>query len=215
MVAATNALTVLVEAMFEAATDSAKRVPIRAVVTGCDYGCSARATTDGDGLPIIRIPNVLRGALDLSDLKYVTLSNAEQDRFRVRGGDILMVRTNGNPDYVGRCVVVGDLPSPFLYASYLIRLAPNRSAVLPEFLGDAINSASTRRVLRSAVKSSAGNFNINTNGILTATIPLPSLDQQRQYLSQASLLRNVLLTASDRERNLATMARQLLSGGAR
>jgi type I restriction enzyme S subunit len=213
--AVTNALACLLDALFEASAHSAERVPIRAVVTGCDYGCSARATAEEDGLPIIRIPNVLRGELDLNDLKYVTLSNAEQDRFRVREGDILMVRTNGNPEYVGRCVVVGDLPSPFLYASYLIRLTPNCSAVLPEFLSDAINSASTRKALRSAVKSSAGNFNINTNGILTATIPLPSIDQQRQYLTQASLLRNVFGTTSLRDKNLAMMARQLLSNGAR
>ena len=68
-------------------------------------------------MPILRIPNILRGELDLSDMKWVHLSAGEIEKFTVRRDDILIVRTNGNPDYVGRCLVVPVLPAVTVFAS--------------------------------------------------------------------------------------------------
>jgi restriction endonuclease S subunit len=198
-------------ALFEEASYGANRVPIRQVVTGCNYGCSLRATADGEGLPIIRIPNVLRGELDLTDLKYVTVSEAEERRFRVVEGDVLLVRTNGNPDYVGRCVVVPFLSTSHIFASYLIRLMPDREKIIPAFLSDAMNSQETRKALRGAVRSSAGNYNINTKGILSATIPLLPVETQRRYLDQSFAIRRTTQAVASRKSMLQAIVRKVLA----
>jgi type I restriction enzyme S subunit len=97
------------------------------------YGTSNKSSRDG--LPALRIPNVVGGKLDLNDLKLVPVTEAEEGRLRLKDGDLLFVRSNGNPAYVGRCAVFSErqvretgYPShKFIYASYLIRARLNRA----------------------------------------------------------------------------------------
>jgi len=43
--------------------------------------------------------------VDIRDLKFLNASDSDRGRYSLMSGDILFVRTNGNPDYVGRCAV--------------------------------------------------------------------------------------------------------------
>jgi type I restriction enzyme, S subunit len=91
------------------------------------YGTSVKSGPTG--MPVLRIPNVVGGELDTNDMKLVRLSDGELRRLALHDGDILFVRTNGNPDYVGRSAVyrgqvmvsAGFGPNSTVYASYLIR----------------------------------------------------------------------------------------------
>lgn len=64
------------------------------------YGTSNKAT--GEGKPALRIPNVIQEAVNLDGLKFVPVSDSEFERLRLKDGDLLFVRTNGNADNVGR-----------------------------------------------------------------------------------------------------------------
>ncbi len=181
------------------------------ILESTTYGTSQRATTDEVGLPVLRIPNVLRGSITLDDLKWTEMSAEDEDRYRVDEGDILFVRTNGNPDYVGRCVVARDLPRTFVYASYLIRLRVDPDRVLPEFLTTLLNAPSTRRALRGEVRSSAGNYNINTKGIRSQRIPLPSLATQAAFIASFSTVKEAVDRIAKRIREIQGITRALLS----
>lgn len=153
------------------------------------YGSSTRASAErGEAIPILRIPNVLRGKIDLNDLKFVDLSPNEIERYRVHDGDVLLVRTNGNPNYVGRCVVVRNLPETCVYASYLIRLRIDREQAEPDYVAALLNTPSIMRRLRGSVRSSAGNYNINTEGICRQMLPFPDLKSQRTLVAQLEKL---------------------------
>ncbi len=149
-----------------------------------EYGTSLRTHLDKSGVPVLRIPNILRGTLDFGDLKYAHLSPGELARFRLNDGDVLMVRTNGNPDYVGRCVVVPKLPETMAFASYLLRIVPNATRVRPKFVAAVLNAASTRRQLRALVRSSAGNYNISASGLRSVDLPCPALKEQDFLLAK-------------------------------
>lgn len=168
------------------------------VVTSTAYGSSKKSTDGDSGTPILGIPNVRRGYLELDEFNRVELTDAEVERYRLAPGDVLLVRTNGNPHYVGRCVVVTDLPHDFAYASYLIRLRVDDSIILPAFLSAILNAPSIRRELRGTVRSSAGNYNINTTEIKDQTIPLPALDEQETFLDQLTSIRARQAACADR-----------------
>ena len=87
------------------------------VITTIEYGTSLRTHSDKTGVPVLRIPNIVRGTLDFGGLKHAHLSPGELARFRLDYGDVLIVRTNGNPSYVGRCVAVPELPETMAFAS--------------------------------------------------------------------------------------------------
>ena len=154
------------------------------ILLNIQYGLSSRAgEKTADSVPLLRIPNVVAGGLDFSDLVWIVLSDSDKEKYSVRKGDILIVRTNGNPNYVGRCVVVhDDLPNT-VYASYLIRLRLDESKANPSYINSLLKTDFMRKTLNHEIRSSAGNYNLNTVGIKRQRIPLPSTEEQEQIVN--------------------------------
>lgn len=153
------------------------------------YGSSKRIHKDSDsGVPVLRIPNVIGGRIDCSDLSWTALAEHEVDKYLLCKGDILIVRTNGNPDYVGRTAVVEIVPRKCVYASYLIRLRCDSKRLLPMFLNAALYSPKMKRKLRYEIRSSAGNYNLNVKGIKRQLLPLPPIEKQEKFIEQLSIM---------------------------
>jgi hypothetical protein len=93
--------------------------------------------------------------IDLSDMKYVEVDGHELRKLQLRDGDLLFVRTNGNPDYVGRCAAFetriaersGLASDEFVYASYLIRARLRNDRVRPVFLQTYMTLPAARKAL--------------------------------------------------------------------
>lgn len=166
------------------------RVALRDYIEEFRYGTSNKSGTEG--YPALRIPNVTSGSLDLQDLKTVEVDDAELQRLKLRDGDLLFVRTNGNPDNVGRCAVFNSLKvsgsgfdsSEFIYASYLIRARLKSGTVLPVVLQQYLSFGEGRQALRARSKTSAGQFNINTEGLGTLPIPSFSMSLQEAFIER-------------------------------
>ena len=64
------------------------------------YGTSKKLddTACGDAIPILRIPNVVNSIISWNDLKFTSLGKLDLKNLYLENGDILFVRTNGNPD---------------------------------------------------------------------------------------------------------------------
>ena len=91
------------------------------VIPKFEYGTSVKCSSESVGMPILRIPNIASGQLNLNDLKYADLGPRESASVQLEAGDILLVRTNGNPDICGQCWVSDGLEGGWGYASYLVR----------------------------------------------------------------------------------------------
>jgi type I restriction enzyme S subunit len=157
------------------------------LVTEFRYGSSNKSANEGK--PALRIPNVAGGTIDLTELKRVPVRAAEFERLRLQDGDLLFVRTNGNPEFVGRCAVFdvnvaatsGFDGDEFIFASYLIRARLAAEIITPVFLREYLLGAEGRRQLRSRSKTSAGQFNINTESLGAIPVPLPPIELQREF----------------------------------
>jgi type I restriction enzyme S subunit len=75
------------------------------------------------GVPVLRVPNIAAGVLDLGDLKYARLSDKELAGLTLKTGDIVVCRTNGSLDLIGKAAVVPRLSKPHAFASYLFAYA--------------------------------------------------------------------------------------------
>jgi type I restriction enzyme S subunit len=63
-------------------------------------------------LPYLRVANVLRGVLDLSEIKLIRMTKSERQRTLLRTGDVLIVEGHGNPKEIGRAAVWGGSIDP-------------------------------------------------------------------------------------------------------
>jgi type I restriction enzyme, S subunit len=153
------------------------------------YGTSRASNERSWGNPTLRIPNIVKDQLSLDDVTCVALQAAEIERLKLRDEDLLLVRTNGNPDYVGRSAVFrAPDDRTWLYASYLIRVRL-RNGLSPDYVNAYMGIERGRRELLRRVTTSAGNHNINSNSIRLISIPIPDDHEEQNRivaLAQAS-----------------------------
>ncbi|HYN36297.1 MAG TPA: restriction endonuclease subunit S [Actinomycetota bacterium] len=149
------------------------------------YGTSRKCHRDERGTPVLRIPNVSGGAIDVHNLKFCDeLSEKEVATLLLRDGDLLVVRTNGSRDLVGRCAVFNGKERSYAYASYLIRIRPDRDRVHPQFLAFFLESTMGRDAIAERRRTSAGQFNINSKNLRTIAFPCPPLDVQHDLVEE-------------------------------
>lgn len=164
------------------------------------YGTSVSAEADeASGWPVLRIPNVVTGEVNSSDIKYVALPPTDIERLLLKYGDVLVVRSNGNPDYVGRSAPVTDIltRTPHVYASYLIRLRANIDELLPEYLSSYLNSPYGRAAMRNAIRTTAGQSNLSGESLSRVKIPLPPIEQQRFFARVWNSLQDLRVLAKN------------------
>jgi restriction endonuclease S subunit len=97
------------------------------------------------------------------------------------------------------------------YASYLIRLRVKQKIANADYIATILNSLTLRQQIRGSVRSSAGNYNINTEGIRRQQIPLPELAKQEELMKQLSSLRVSQDNIDKRYNTTHQLKEQLLS----
>ncbi len=176
------------------------------------YGTSVKCTFEGEGVPVLRVPNIASGQLDLDELKYGPLTTRQLESLRLRQGDVIVCRTNGSLDLVGKAAVFGNLPGDYAFASYLIRLRTDSSTLLPDYLHLVLSAPIGRDQIEQRASTTAGQYNLNREILRNTLLPIPSLREQRELVDAAS----ALLAIADRLEKRVILARecaeQLTSG---
>jgi type I restriction enzyme, S subunit len=176
--AATGA--VLHRALEEAHGGQVEEVPLGSILTLCQYGSSTASNKDGLGMPMLRMGNIVDNRLDYTDLVHVELEDKDLTKLKLERGDVLITRTNGSPQLVGKSALF-DRDEAFVFASYLIRLRVDPARCHPEYL-QAVLSSSIGRAYIDKVKHQVGQFNINATDIKGMPFPLPDLGEQQRAL---------------------------------
>lgn len=132
--------------------------------------------------PYLRVANVLRGSVDLSEVKTTNELNGDE-RYRLQSGDVLIVEGHANPLEIGRaCVWAEQLPS-VLHQNHIIRARCDESA-FPHYVCVLINSPYGRNYFRSQAKSTSGLNTINSTVVKDYSLPLPPRAIQRSVLDR-------------------------------
>lgn len=97
-----------------------------------------------------------------------------------------------------------------VFASYLLRLRVSDS-LDPDYLSAMLNAPTTSRELRGSVRSSAGNYNVNTTGIKEQLIPMCSLGEQLDLLERMHALRRTAQELENRARSISVYRARLLN----
>jgi type I restriction enzyme, S subunit len=159
---------------------------------GGDYGTSVKCSYDGQGVAVVRIPNIRDGVVDLTDMKYAAGQVADFPRLRLALGDILFVRTNGSRSLIGRTAVVDETGASLAFASYLIRFRLRTEIVRPRWVHHVLQSSACRRRLEREAASSAGQYNLSLAKLGSIQIPVPRLSEQDSILAELNNLRSAI-----------------------
>lgn len=138
------------------------------------YGTSVKCSYENAGIPVLRIPNIVKGRVDLGDLKSAPETYRATEEDQLAPGDLLVIRTNGSKHLIGRGAIIFDrLPSAHAFASYLIRFRLSGGPDLWRWIRLVLERLKTRRWIERHAASSAGQHNVSLTLLRSLPIPLP------------------------------------------
>ena len=150
------------------------------------YGTNSKCSElqKNNNIAVLRIPNIDNEKISWNDLKYTNLDSKKISKLLLKNGDLLFVRSNGNPDYIGRCAIFEEESNrKAVYASYLIRgRLKSICDFHPAFIRDIIAFPTFRSFLIREARTTAGNYNINIQGLSSLKLICPPQDKQEEYL---------------------------------
>jgi type I restriction enzyme S subunit len=140
-----------------------------------------RAESDAGKSIVLRLRDIREGWIDFSDVNRITLTSEEASRYEVLAGDLLFIRVNGNPDYVGRCALFDGYAETVYFNDHVMRVNIDRSALDGVFLAFLLNGAYGKSEIAKHRKTSAGQHTINQDGLSRISFPLPPLPLQLTF----------------------------------
>ena len=145
-----------------------------------------QVTKKREGLPVtcpyLRVANVYRGKLDLSEVKTMQVTDAELERVSLVKDDILVVEGHGNKEEIGRCAMWDGSIESIIHQNHLIRVRVIKDRVLPQYLADFINSEGGRTQLIGASNTTSGLNTISTRLVKETEVLIPDLQTQERYV---------------------------------
>lgn len=152
-------------------------LPLGALAVDSGYGTSEKCVPNGLGAAVVRIPNLVDGQIDLSDEKRMLNAEADISAYMLAPGDVLIVRTNGSVDLIGRSAVVQP-GIDAAFASYLIRYRVRDEVVRPRWVQIMLSTPQVRARIESLAASSAGQHNLSLSKLDRLELPVPSTTAQ-------------------------------------
>jgi type I restriction enzyme, S subunit len=165
----------------EGAAHGWRTVKIGDIAAEVRYGSSSKTDENPDGVPVIRMGNIINGSLDFEKLKYLPSEHPEFPLLLLEPGDILFNRTN-SAELVGKTAVYRGYPIKCSFASYLIRVRLNEG--IPEWVSYYLNSSYGRSWIKTVVSQQCGQANVNGSKLKELEIPFPPVEEQRRIVAR-------------------------------
>jgi type I restriction enzyme S subunit len=177
-------------------------------------GVSKGPTTDKSKTEVLRISaGTSRSDFTVNedDFKHVDITTAEIDKCRLKHGDLLACRFNGNLHFVGRfSVYMGDSGRTQVNPDKLIRFRVNTENHLPRYVCYIMNAPPVRASIESLCATTAGNIGLSASKLRTIKIPLPPLAEQKRIVAKVDELMALVDTLEKQLAHSRTLGQQLL-----
>ncbi len=147
-------------------------------------GINYTKDSSGDTIKIVGVRNFQNHfSAPLDDLDTVTIDGQLSELDSLRRDDILSVRSNGNVELIGRCILVGDVTEKISHSGFTIRIRLADDEILPKYICHFMKSAGIRKLLTEG--GTGTNIKSLNQGMLSAlAIPFPSIPAQKAIVDK-------------------------------
>lgn len=152
------------------------------------YGTSKKCSESEGHTPVLRIPNIGPGYIINNNLKYANFDSKELSALTLKEGDLLLIRSNGSVDLVGKVAVISENDTQYLYAGYLIRVRLCLEKAVPKYISYCVQSPQLRQIIENIARSTSGVNNINSKELASLELPLPPIPEQHEIVRRVEQL---------------------------
>jgi type I restriction enzyme S subunit len=150
-------------------------------ISEVSYGYTESASETEVGPKFLRITDIQNGNVDWSLVPYCPIEKKQFEKQRLKNGDIVFARTGAT---TGKSFLILN-PPPSVCASYLIRLRPNETEVIPYFLNLNFQTDEYWINIKSGMSGSAqGGF--NASKLSSLSVSLPPIEEQKRIVEIVS-----------------------------
>lgn len=153
---------------------------------------------EGDAWGVIRLGAVSFGEYDASENKQLPATLMPRPQYEIKSGDVLISRANTS-ELVGSCVQVRNTPSRLMLCDKVFRVhfRPD-SPIRPGYLNVVLKTPELRRQIVSAASGTSPTMqNISKPSLMRLVLPLPSVDDQEEFVRAVHGLRRGVTAARD------------------
>lgn len=138
-----------------------------------------------NAFPYLRVANVFRGFLDLSEVLEIELFGDEIEKLRLQPGDLLVVEGNGSSSEIGRMAVWEGAIENCVHQNHIIRIRPV-TGIYSRYVEAFWNSLSGSQEVRSVASSTSGLYTLSVAKVQRITVPLPPETEQRRITQEVA-----------------------------
>jgi type I restriction enzyme, S subunit len=152
---------------------------------------------------------------DFTHLERIERPTGLDDDALLRNGDLVFVRSNGNKQLIGRCMILAGIKGPVSHSGFTIRARVTTNEVSPEWIGQYF---ATGLAKRDIMRRGGGSNISNLSQQILQDLPIPVADSKcqqlvlnatEQFSQRLRLLDEALARRNDLKRGLMT---ELLTG---
>ncbi|WP_198411277.1 restriction endonuclease subunit S [Marinimicrobium alkaliphilum] len=146
------------------------------IVSGVTVGGSG-GKSRSVSVPYLRVANVQDGYLDLSEVKSITVSAEEKERYRLQYGDVLM-NEGGDFDKLGRGTVWEEQIEECIHQNHVFRVRVDKKQLSPFFLAYWSGSHYGKKYFVLSSKQSTNLASINSTQLKAYPVMVPPAAEQ-------------------------------------
>jgi len=169
-------------------------------------GINFTKSSRGESVKIVGVKDFQRNFwAPLDELATVTTEGALPNSDTLKENDLLFVRSNGNMELIGRCLLVGKIANKITHSGFTIRARLNGGRVAAKYLCHFLKSNNARKkMIDSGIGTNIKSLNQTILSALVA--PLPSTAEQTRIADQLEAIdADTQRLASLYERKLTTL----------
>ncbi|EFK7425766.1 restriction endonuclease [Escherichia coli] len=185
--------------------------PLADQIVHANNGISRRRKEDtNEGDIVLRLQDVHYSGIAFDkELNRIKLVDKEKQIARVEHDDLLFIRVNGNPNYVGRTAVFKSYIEPVYHNDHLIRIKLDNE-YQSDFLCYLINSPFSRKLIAQQIKTSAGQHTISQDGILKLMFYRPPIELQEKFINIKNKIESIFYRKDKHEDLFASISNKLI-----
>jgi len=145
------------------------------------YGWTTKAVSRGS-VKYLRTTDITKGRIDWHSVPYCQETPSDLDKYRIQDDDILISRAGS----VGFSILIKNIPSPTVFASYLIRFIPSKN-IEPRYVAYSLRSPEYWQQISNA-STGIALANVNARKLAELRVPIAPLNEQKRIADKLDAL---------------------------
>ncbi|EGR0047322.1 hypothetical protein FR265_06685 [Vibrio vulnificus] len=165
------------------------------------YGHTAKAESNGNA-KFLRITDIQDGKIDWQGVPTVSLEEKEISKYALNDDDLIFARSGAT---AGKSILIKNAPKDAVFASYLIRIVPNKKDIIPEYLSYFFLTPAYWEVVGQNA-AGAAQPNINGTKLSEFIVPVAPQGEQKRIVEKLDALLTRIDTAIEHLQQSVTLA---------